>query len=216
MIKRFKKGFTLIEVLLTIAIIGVVAVLTIPNFIYGIIDQRYKTAVKKHLYTLNQAIFTSISINDKDASIITITDNNSLAKFFKPYLNVIKDNGNGVLWLSNGSKLGFVSVGPNTSHCSDIATPSNMGVLSNNCYVIVDLNGDKGPNTIAASDAPSDVYILGISAKSVIPVGETNSLNLTTIPSGFIKDINGNTITANPYSDAVPGNASLDAITGST
>jgi prepilin-type N-terminal cleavage/methylation domain-containing protein len=213
---KFKKGFTLAEVVITLAIIGVIAALTIPTLIYGVIDKKYTTFLKKYIYSLNEAIITSIAQNDKNTSSTAITTNDSLAKFFKPYLNVLKDNGAGVLWLSDGSKMGFVSVGPNASPCVSISTPSNLGTLANSCYVIVDVNGDKGPNTVSTVASTSDVYILGINPKSVVPVGEANSLTITTIPSGFVKDINGNTITTNPYADAIPGNASFEAITGST
>ncbi len=210
---NLKKGFTLSEVLLTIAIIAIVAVLTIPSLIYNVIDRRYKTAIKKHISTLNNGIYTSIARNSIDASSPTITTNNSLAKFFKPHMNFLKDNNNGVLWLSDGSKIGFVSVGPNSAPCADILIPYNMGLLANSCYAIVDLNGDKGPNKIAKEDSPSDIYLLGINSKSVIPVGQPDTLTITTIPTGFINDINNNPITSNPYSDAVPGNASILAIT---
>lgn len=212
--REFEKGFTLAEVLVTLAIVGVVAALTIPTLMHGIIDQRYTTAIKKHISTLNAAIYTSISNDDGDPSSTTITTNDSLAKFFKPHMNVLKDNNTGVLWLSDGSKLGFVTVGPNTTPCVSIPNPMNMGPLANSCYVIVDLNGDKGPNKIATSTNPNDIYLLGISPKTVIPVGQPNILTITTIPAGFTNDVSGNPITTNPYSDAIPGNASISAING--
>ena len=45
--KRFKKGFTLAEVLITLAIIGVVAAIAIPSVISNTQQQEFKTGLKK-------------------------------------------------------------------------------------------------------------------------------------------------------------------------
>lgn len=49
------KGFTLTEVLVTLAIIGVVAALTIPALITNIQQQQYHTAFKKYYAEISQA-----------------------------------------------------------------------------------------------------------------------------------------------------------------
>ena len=51
-----KKGFTLAEVLITLAIIGVVAALTIPSVIVKTQQQEFKTAAKKAHSVLSQAV----------------------------------------------------------------------------------------------------------------------------------------------------------------
>lgn len=51
-----KKGFTLAEVLITLAIIGVVAALTIPSVIVRTQQQEFKTAAKKAHSVLSQAV----------------------------------------------------------------------------------------------------------------------------------------------------------------
>ena len=51
-----KKGFTLAEVLITLAIIGVVAALTIPSVIVKTQQQEFKTAAKKAYSVLSQAV----------------------------------------------------------------------------------------------------------------------------------------------------------------
>lgn len=68
MTKRF--GFTLAEVLITLGIIGVVAAMTIPTLISNTNGAQFKTAYKKALSTLNQAILMNIAMEDTDFSTI--------------------------------------------------------------------------------------------------------------------------------------------------
>ena len=56
-----KKGFTLAEVLITLAIIGIVAALTIPSVISNYQQQEFKTGLKKAVSVLNEAIQTNIA-----------------------------------------------------------------------------------------------------------------------------------------------------------
>lgn len=68
MTKRF--GFTLAEVLITLGIIGVVAAMTIPTLISNTNGAQFKTAYKKALSTLNQAILMNIAMDNEDFSTI--------------------------------------------------------------------------------------------------------------------------------------------------
>lgn len=68
MTKRF--GFTLAEVLITLGIIGVVAAMTIPTLISNTNGAQFKTAYKKALSTLNQAVLMNIAMDDTDFSTI--------------------------------------------------------------------------------------------------------------------------------------------------
>lgn len=56
--KNFQRytAFTLSEVLITLGIIGVIAAITIPALMNNINDMQYKTALKKNLAVLNQAM----------------------------------------------------------------------------------------------------------------------------------------------------------------
>ncbi|MDR1327022.1 MAG: prepilin-type N-terminal cleavage/methylation domain-containing protein [Heliobacteriaceae bacterium] len=91
-----KKAFTLAEVLITLGIIGVVAVLVLPPFIRGIKDKDYATARKKALATIGQGV-RIITINSgigdaadaqdfvenhlkKQIKIIKTCDNDNLRK----------------------------------------------------------------------------------------------------------------------------------------
>ena len=68
MTKRF--GFTLAEVLITLGIIGVVAAMTIPTLISNTNGAQFKSAYKKALSTLNQAIVMNIALEDYDFSTL--------------------------------------------------------------------------------------------------------------------------------------------------
>lgn len=68
MTKRF--GFTLAEVLITLGIIGVVAAMTIPTLISNTNGAQFKTAYKKALSTLNQAVLMNLALDDTDLSTL--------------------------------------------------------------------------------------------------------------------------------------------------
>ena len=63
-----KQGFTLAEVLITLGIIGVVAAMTIPTLISNTNGAQFKTAYKKALSTLNQAVLMNVALEDTDLS----------------------------------------------------------------------------------------------------------------------------------------------------
>ena len=51
---KIKKGFTLAEALLTMTVIGVVAILTIPSVIHNYKEAQYKLGMKKAIKALNE------------------------------------------------------------------------------------------------------------------------------------------------------------------
>ena len=61
-------GFTLAEVLITLGIIGVVAAMTMPTLINSTQGAQYKTAYKKALSVLSQAVVMNIALEDYDLS----------------------------------------------------------------------------------------------------------------------------------------------------
>ena len=75
MTKRF--GFTLAEVLITLGIIGVVAAMTIPTLISNTNGAQFKTAYKKALSTLNQAVLMNIAMEDTDFSTLEADETNA-------------------------------------------------------------------------------------------------------------------------------------------
>ena len=62
----FENAFTLAEVLITLAIIGVVAAMTMPTLINNTNGAQFKTAYKKALSVLNQAVVMNLALVDYD------------------------------------------------------------------------------------------------------------------------------------------------------
>ena len=67
--KRFR-GFTLVEVLITLGIIGVVAAITIPLLIQNSNSKKFITQFEKSLSTLNQAAINAQAQYDMDYSLL--------------------------------------------------------------------------------------------------------------------------------------------------
>ena len=66
-----KTGFTLAEVLITLAIIGVVATLTLPSLMTNTAEQQAVTAYRKALNTLNEAAQMNAALEGFDYGQIT-------------------------------------------------------------------------------------------------------------------------------------------------
>ena len=62
-----KRAFTLAEALMTLIVIGIIATLTIPSVISNHKALQYKTAYKKAIKTINEAISLNIASGEKSA-----------------------------------------------------------------------------------------------------------------------------------------------------
>ena len=72
-----KFGFTLAEVLITLAIIGVVAVLTLPALMNNVGEQQYITGFKKSLNTFTEAAQLSQSLTGYDYDTVRSVSNST-------------------------------------------------------------------------------------------------------------------------------------------
>ena len=79
------KGFTLAEVLITLAIIGVVAALTIPSVISNSQQQEFKTGLRKAVSVLNSAITMNMAIDGESPY-----ENKDLFNYLQRHLSIMK------------------------------------------------------------------------------------------------------------------------------
>ncbi|MDO5436883.1 MAG: prepilin-type N-terminal cleavage/methylation domain-containing protein [bacterium] len=79
------KGFTLAEVLITLAIIGVVAAISVPSVISNAQQTEFKTGLKKAVSVLNSAITASIALDGE-----TPYDNQDLYNYLQRHMGVLK------------------------------------------------------------------------------------------------------------------------------
>ncbi len=79
------KGFTLAEVLITLAIIGVVAAIAVPSVISNSQQQEFKTGLRKAVSVLNSAISMNMALDGE-----TPYDNANLYGFLQKHMGIIK------------------------------------------------------------------------------------------------------------------------------
>ncbi len=84
-----KKGFTLAEVLITLAIIGVVAAVSIPSVISNSNQQQYKTGLRKAISVLNSAITMNIALDGESPY-----DNGDLFNYLQRHMSVMQTLSN--------------------------------------------------------------------------------------------------------------------------
>ncbi len=85
MIMNKQEGFTLAEVLITLAIIGVVAAVAIPSVISNSQQQEFKTGLRKAVSVLNSAITMNLALDGE-----TPYDNANLYGFLMKHMAIIE------------------------------------------------------------------------------------------------------------------------------
>lgn len=162
-----KTGFTLAEILITIGVIGVVTVITLPALLSSFEKQITATTYKESMNIITSAIATA------EANEITLEPNssaNDFLEYIKPYISIAKacennetecglidtlclhakDTGLSLgkrdhrYILSNGVFLGADS----TTHSEDGSSANNLSRYSDSILVYFDTNGSKPPNRV--------------------------------------------------------------------
>ena len=97
----FKRGFTLAEVLITLAIIGVVAAISIPSVISNSQQQEFKTGLRKAVSVLNSAITMNMAIDGE-----TPYDNANTFGYFARHMSIIKSTTNlkSIYYMNEGNE----------------------------------------------------------------------------------------------------------------
>lgn len=178
MYKQIHKGFTLAEVLVTIAIIGIVAALTIPGLITSTQDNQFKSAWKKTFSAISQASLKKAEDNGGSLkNLYCVGCFPELARGFKPYFNTIGGctdwgcSSEDVCWHHNGEWTYFDGTSAATAVGKGLilsdGTFLTLYTLSYGCnynydgtpntgicfLANVDVNGKKPPNTVG-----KDIY----------------------------------------------------------
>lgn len=176
MYKRYT-SFTLAEVLITLAILGVVAAITIPSMINNINNEKLATSLKKEFSTLSQA--TQLISNDNGGSLKGLcndNDNNCLRDWYGRYLKNMKscdknasldicwhnNSGTRIAYWLNGSAVnswpGSLAVGITADGAfvrySDVSKDCLNDFYGNlketiGCgRIVIDVNGFNQPNIV--------------------------------------------------------------------
>lgn len=179
----FTNAFTLAEVLITLTIIGIVAAMTMPTLINNTNGAQFKTAYKKALSVLNQAVVMNIALEDYDlagtsAYDASDTDKMSISKILSKRTNgtLYTGVGEGEGQLKNytvdlciddmdaGASTKFNSVDLSTYHIYTFQDgilfafdPTQHDCTEvNPCYGFIDANGVKGPNKNSTCENEED------------------------------------------------------------
>lgn len=195
--EKYKKGFTLAEVLITLVIVGVVAALTIPNLINKTNHKEYASKLKKAYSILQQFVHASAMQKGEPQGDYSFFNNYDFINEFAKTVNVAKkcdilqecfatENYSGNLIYYNklnnqketfiAGKTVITSDGILYNFSNDsLLSPYNYGI-STETYtkfigrIIVDVNGPKKPNTVGI-----DTFIFYlVNPAGVVPAGIEN------------------------------------------
>ncbi len=179
------KGFTLAEVLITLAIIGIVAAISIPSVISNSQQQEFKTGLKKAVSVLNSAITLNIAYENE-----TPYDNTDLFRYLQRHMNVMKSttmlpyktytksagydthgSDNGVFYTTDGMRFEFDwGVGPSSAGSLKLHESDNYACFS------TDTRGKAYP-----------LFCNGCGSYGLA----NNPNNTTKVPCAILVDVNG-------------------------
>ena len=183
------KAFTLAEVLITLAVIGIVAAMSIPSLMNSTGDKELSVARQK-AYSTMSGFFNKLNENNELPLSSTTGYQTAFVNLFTKYLNTTSScNGQFNCWHNinqwykhNGTALNFSdgygavtadgmlisSIGNFVGACS-----SNPVMLPNSCvHFLVDVNGFKKPNTWG-----KDIIAFEMTGTQLLPSGAPNAPN---------------------------------------
>jgi prepilin-type N-terminal cleavage/methylation domain-containing protein len=174
------RGFTLAEVLIALAIIGVIAVMTIPNLMVSVGNSKTKAQLQKFLADMNQAVM----LYEGKHGIFSVTTESELANTFAEALKTQEVDVNTSTSIKNASGTPVVTGshpylimanGGEIVAFTNIASACNGNGSAGVCArVYVDLNGQiTEPNKLG-----TDVFVFSIVKRKdnfmVEPFGATS------------------------------------------
>ena len=191
-------GFTLAEVLITLGIIGVVAAMTMPTLMNSTQGAQYKTAYKKALSAISQAVTLNVALDEwsfadaTGSTPYTITEllSNRMHVNGEPYVGATVKNkdkkgeyeasvGHGggmgvseaVKIASDNTTLFFQDGIMFTFPTASSGCTHADGATAKTCYGFIDVNGPSAPNrVIQCDDGTSDSDCVIKNPTDVYPV----------------------------------------------
>ncbi len=187
------KAITLAEVLITLAIIGVVAAIAIPSVISNSQQQEFKTGLRKVVSVLNSAITMNMALDGE-----TPYDNANLAQFLMKHMSILKtssslgyksytcrsnssgcdDNSNGAFYTTDGMRFEF-----NYHTISHLASKNKLH--ESNQYACDSTNTFRAPGVNPSGQATGTCGGCGSYGLN------SNSNNTTKPPCLILVDVNG-------------------------
>ena len=177
-----KFAFTLSEVLITLVIIGVLAAMVIPALMNNTNSQEYRSALKKAISALNQALalnyaLTGLSSHDYTSAELIVDE------IFAKRMNVIDGESeftssdcdgtvfttdDGIIFCVNNYSSAYSDAKGMPCDIHNI-TPC---ILSEGPNIWIDVNGVRKPNRATTSyQRPKDIYQAQIYSQKVVPYG---------------------------------------------
>lgn len=156
MIKIKKDGFTLSEVLITLAVVGTLAVMVLPGLIKDANNKAMVTLLQSTLSNISSAIQTEV-VNTRTSNLEDTDIIKNPEAFFKKYLDVkrVCTNANPCMYTSTNSDSkyknyntlngGTISA---SSHNTTILLNTGVAVGVQGNTIAIDLNGLSDPNTV--------------------------------------------------------------------
>ena len=174
---KSRRFFSLAEVLVTLAVIGILVVLTIPTLMQNINDNQYKTAGKKAYYDLNQVI--TRMVKDKGTLKDYIGVAGSFYPAFKEYYEEMIGCGLSGCVISTDTSTVYKTYSGNPAFTwlfdeGQLIGKNGMFIMIQNSedkdltiIISVDVNGyKKGPNVLG-----KDVFTFQIVDDVLKPMG---------------------------------------------
>lgn len=179
--RKFKKAFTLAEVMITLAIIGVVAAVTIPVTLVNMQQREFQTGLSKAVSSLNQAILLSLALEGQ-----TPYETANLFQYLSNTMNILKsttsltygERDNFAFYTADGFRYEIpydkdvlldlyetngVQAYGNNGGCGRYGLENNKNNTNRPpCIIMVDVNGDRKPN-------PANINQKGVAYKYSMP-----------------------------------------------
>ena len=191
-----KNGFTLAEVLITLAIIGVVATMTLPALMTNTAEQQAKTGLKKGINTLTEAAQMSQAIDgygfeglssantteggEDEQSLYGLLSRRTQVDYVKSGSGKIGASSNYTVFFRDGSAVSFAPIAHSGNSTQNEMQSDN---LPYGIPVLFDTNGAKGPNMI--SNCAGNTGGLGASDTDTGEAGTCNDKSKRVIKDQF-------------------------------